>query len=639
MILKTSSRGRGACDALPRDSCAGGSLPVCPPCEAHARPACRDEARATLRGVRAVCRPPPRGNRPPCPTSPPPCSITCEHLHAQETPSGGRSACDALPQDLCAGGATLSAVRAAGPPCPTCPPRCPTCPSTRAFTYEHLYAQDSSKSSSMNEVQCSTKLSNATSGSCGDTLDRVAQRISAAKLARRLEYEREVAERKKLIASPPPPTKYWLGVDRETVRATDGRDYIVLHPNSTAAADSNIQRRTDTESSTVELDPATSCDINRVPHVDPCAHHPRILLKIDRSDANNSSSSHRVSSPPNFISKPLQCTPTTSNQLRSQDYSGLSKKIDNKVTVPKKQCKGNGPENLTDWCSSPPKMAPEPPRCRQPSLVERLRRRSKSSCEGVRKLHSAIINLSEYDNNKIDKHITSKAELQSVISQVIANTEKLNKMFHERNEQEETASGRIILEEQRKGPIESGSLKLRVPAGAHTVQLRVTLHSDSAPRPVLRVRGSHSDHEIKRNALFANADKADSWLKKLKNIKKNLSDCGKDSTPTNNPSSQGGACLSQNVSLKDNQTTPKKDNQTAPKQDNQHPKAGQNFDKSGCKPKQTLESYCERKKTTPNSSCDTKHKPIACPGDLKPTPKPPRCSSGKELLPNTMALA
>ncbi|CAK1603697.1 unnamed protein product [Parnassius mnemosyne] len=416
MSQETPSRGRGACKAPPRDSCSGSAAPECPPCEARAPPACRAPARAALRGLRVACRPPPRTARPPCPARHPPCALTCEHLPAQ----------------------------------------------------------NASETLSMNEFQCNTQSPYSTSGRCGDTLDRVAQRISAAKLARRLDYEREVAERKKAIAPPPPPADYLLGADRETVRATDGRDYIVLPPHPTATSDSTIQRRTNTASGTVELDPSTSCAINRVPHVDPCAHHPRILLTIDRSDANNSSSSQRLSSPPNSVSKPSRCT-TSNNQFRSQDKSGLSKKNDNKVTVPKKQCNGNSPEKLKNWCSSPPQIAPEPPRCRQPSLVERLRRRPKSSCGGVRKLHSAISNLAKYDNNKIDKHVISKAELQSIISQIIADSEKLNKMLSERDKLKEAARGRIILKDQKEKPIQSGRLDLPVPAGTQALQVRVTL--------------------------------------------------------------------------------------------------------------------------------------------------------------------
>ncbi|CAG5033556.1 unnamed protein product [Parnassius apollo] len=182
----------------------------------------------------------------------------------------------------------------------------------------------------------------------------------------------------------------------------------------------------------------------------------------------------QVSSPPNSVSKRSRCVPTI-NQLGSEDKSVLSKKID-KVTVPKKQFKENGPNKLSHLCFPPPKIVAEPPRCRQPSLFERLRSRPKSSCRRVRKLHSAVTNLTKCDNNKIDKHIISKTELQSVISEVLADAAKLNKILSDRNELKEAASGRIILEEQKREPIESGGIKLPVPAGVHTVKVQVTLH-------------------------------------------------------------------------------------------------------------------------------------------------------------------
>ncbi|CAG5049511.1 unnamed protein product [Parnassius apollo] len=191
---------------------------------------------------------------------------------------------------------------------------------------------NNSKCSSKNKVQSSTESQNSTSGSCADTLDLVSQCILAAKLTHRLDYECGVTERNKAIAPPRPTVDYRLGADHETERATDGRDYIVLPPHPTAATDFNIQRRTNTAYGDFDL--AISCDINRVPHVDTSARRSRILLEINRIYDIISSSSHCVSTPRNYVSKLLQCTPTN-NQLQSRYKSSLSKKIDKKKKLNK----------------------------------------------------------------------------------------------------------------------------------------------------------------------------------------------------------------------------------------------------------------------------------------------------------------
>ncbi|XP_013161256.1 PREDICTED: uncharacterized protein LOC106113078, partial [Papilio xuthus] len=415
----------------------------------------RTPTRAALRGLRVACRPPPHAARPPCAAPEPPCPLTCQR-NADNT------------------------------------------------FKEHV-----------KEVQCPV----SPHAQCGDSMDRVAQRISAARLARRQEYEREVAARAAqhpaAPVTPPAPLARSLAAGREVVRATDGRDYVVLPPLA------HSQQKSDhgEKDSTVELDPAKGCVINPSSHVDPCAHRPRILLEIDRSEVSKTARSPLTASKSPLVSAPS---------------SAQNQNNENEVENSKKCCKGSALGPMTDWCSSRPKIKPQRPDCVQPSLVERIKRRSLNSSNEVRKFHTASSLLSQ------NLTPTEQNEIGDVTAKVKADAHKLNKMLDDRDKLKEAGRGRNTIRDKTEEASASGQLELRAPASGVGVRVRVSLLGGTPPaRPCARPsRPSDSADGAPQDPSTTYYGKCDSWLS-IKNIQKKLTGCrNDDKSGSQNPSSK-----------------------------------------------------------------------------------------------------
>lgn len=362
-----------------------------------------------------------------------------------------------------------------------------------------------------------------------------------------------------------PPVNYVLGSDREVVRATDGRDYVVLS--------SRINSK---DHKTVPLDPAKDCTIKRSARVDPCTHQPRILLHIDRTD-------HKQSS-------------------KSSD--NINENSNEKHTVSKKMSKKNCVNKLTEWCTSPPELAPEPSRCRQPSLVERLKRRSKSSCNVHRKLHTVPFNF-QSQNNQCDKSL-SEANINDIVAKIKADNEKFDEMISKRNELKESGRGRVTGVEQKEEPTTSGQLELQVPTGTHRIRVHVGLYD---PTPQKTAAPTQRTPKGSSNIYNASSERNDSWLS-IKNIQKKFSGCRKETTPIIN----SDAKISD---IKQPTSTKSKQNVAESKMISE-------------------QSPCSQKQPIPVHPCQPKQKAEQLPHNTKPTSSKMNCSSTFEIATNTI---
>lgn len=146
------------------------------------------------------------------------------------------------------------------------------------------------------------------------------------------------------------------------------------------------------------------------------------------------------------------------------------------------------------WCNSVV-AAPAPPRCREPTHVERLHRRcrcppfcgphatppttTRTIPPAARRLHTSAVRTG-----------TSAPDMDAVVKQSKENAAKLEAVLQERAKFGEASRGRtVMLEECRPcrtpepAPPSEGSLELPVPCGANIVRLNVTVGALSTCSP------------------------------------------------------------------------------------------------------------------------------------------------------------
>ncbi|XP_022112338.2 uncharacterized protein LOC110991318 [Pieris rapae] len=296
---------------------------------------------------------------------------------------------------------------------------------------------------------------------CGVQLDRVAQRLAAAEHRRREEYELEARQLSQSHPSPIPTEHYNLRGEQHCARATDGHDYICAQtPTPTRTCVNGVPP----PPMPVPLKSSKGCEIQRSHHLDPCAHKPRVFVEIDRSAT------------------------IKSNEKTSADKSATNS------TCARKQCQ----ENKRVWCKSPPRLANVPPPCREPSLVERLRR-GIGGTDG-KPSHRALHTCPDTVSGSVNTPQSDK------ISAILKETENY----------EESGRGRTVGLINNNATVKKsnfGSLELQIPSEAEAVRVSVTLDvAQTAGNAMAR----HATAKCTRRGS------SDSWLS-IKNIQKKLS--------------------------------------------------------------------------------------------------------------------
>ncbi|CAH1645245.1 unnamed protein product [Spodoptera littoralis] len=350
---------------------------------------------------------------------------------------------------------------------------------------EELYNRESSKRPNHKDLSRDT----FNIGECHQ--DPVALRLRLAKCAQQAEYELEVAERAQRGAPRAPRATYQLRGQRECARATDGCTYAVLAPSAPAPSRCG-PGRSPPPPRCVELAPDDACRIRGDAHLDPCAHRPRTMIEIDRSAS-------AAAPRPTAAARPAA------------------------PRAPSVEC-GGGP--APSWCANPPPPASAPPRCRRPTIVERLQARPPES-PNERRIHTSTI--------------FSKAEKCSK-----STTGGLENMLRSKQQLKEAGLGRVVVgNEAGRSAQEApgGRLELAVPAGTRRVAVRVSLEGaaggpcPSLPAPPLSapplsatssapVCGNKPSFCTKASTTSV---RQDSWLS-IKQIQKKLNRCGESST-------------------------------------------------------------------------------------------------------------
>ncbi|OWR49678.1 hypothetical protein KGM_201912 [Danaus plexippus plexippus] len=443
-------------------SCTFPEPAVCPPCESKPQPACRPAPpTSATRGVKQVCCAPPIGQRPPCSPSPPNCSKTCRHASEKKT---SVSHCE---------------------------------------TGECKHKQHEK---------------------CGDNLDRVARRLAAAEFSRRLNYEREVAEKK-------PAPKYETAVyqlvgERKCMRATDGCDYAVSKQKSSQLKCGPC--RIPPPPCPVDLEPADNCKISQGKYSDPCAHNPRVFVEIDRSQNShfNQKSDVLKTNIKNENSGPAKTL------LQTPSKKSLTSRIIGTIkgsnsVCPRKTCtrapSGTAAEYAGDksWCTRLPPPAATPGQCKEPSLTERLRRRSENLCPkpcGSRhQLHSKICTEKSIENKNNIKSINSSSESES---------DRLKSILLERSKLKETGLGRVVLPQQQSKDVSSlgmGVIELKIPPASDFVRVHVSLNFDKRKSNICG-KSSTSEFDCTRTLSSPSNDSNSSWLS-IKNLQKKITGC------------------------------------------------------------------------------------------------------------------
>ncbi|XP_045516103.1 uncharacterized protein LOC123709055 [Pieris brassicae] len=385
-------------------------------------------------GIRESCTPKERPSCPPCESPPPP---ACREA-AQDSPCAVRKVCCAPPSGL-------------RPPCPPPEPPCAlTCDNTSKITNVTVEPR---------QVV-----------GCGVQLDRVAQRLAAAKQRRREQYEEEARRlsHSQSHLSPIPAEPYNLKGVQHCARATDGHDYICAQtPTPTRTCVNGVPP----PPTPVPLKSSKDCEIQRNHHLDPCAHKPRVFVEIDRSAT-------------------IKSTEKTSAEKASESS-----------TRARKQCK----ENKKEWCKSPPQLANVPPPCREPSLVERFRR-----------------GIGGTDSKPSHRALHTRPDTGSLLAAFVVpcsektpQSDKLSAILKETEKYEETGRGRtigLINNNAKVAKSNFGSLELQIPSEADAVRVSVTLVAQTGGNATAR----QSTTKCTRRGS------SDSWLS-IKNIQKKLS--------------------------------------------------------------------------------------------------------------------
>ena len=288
--------------------------------------------------------------------------------------------------------------------------------------------------------------------------DPVALRLQVAAAARRAAYECEVACR--AAAPPAAPTcdvPYALAGERECARATDGCTYAVLA--EPPASPRCGPCRTPPPPRCVELAPDDACRIRGDVHLDPCAHRPRVMIQIDRS-------------------APAACAPAP--------------------------------------CPAPP---PAPPRCRRPSIVERLRAHI-PGCQSERRTHTSVA------------LCKAKKPSESVSG-------GLEGMLRSKEQLKEAGVGRMVTDVEacqvNKDKPTGGQLELSVPPGTERVAVHVSLSRASGgtcpppPTPLAYPLSSSPTCSISRAPCESTPGKRNPCLPIMQIKKKWASQCDQKS--------------------------------------------------------------------------------------------------------------
>ncbi|KAF9819826.1 hypothetical protein SFRURICE_004180 [Spodoptera frugiperda] len=175
------------------------------------------------------------------------------------------------------------------------------------------------------------------------------------------------------------------------------------------------------------------------------------------------------------------------------------------------------------WCANPPPLAPAPPRCRRPSILERLRARPPES-PNERRIHTSII-LSKGKN--CSKSKTTAGGLQN--------------MLRSKQQLNEAGLGRVVVcneagRTEQKAP--GGRLELSVPAGTRRVAVLVSLEGATGgacpPLPAPQLCAPPAAPVCDNKPSFCTktsttSARPDSWLS-IKQIQKKLNRCGESSS-------------------------------------------------------------------------------------------------------------
>ncbi|CAH2105166.1 unnamed protein product [Euphydryas editha] len=364
-----------------------------------------------------------------------------------------------------------------------------------------------------NQGKRSANCSGDLKGDCGAPLDRVAMRLAAAERIRRLDYEREVAER----TPPPAPVTepYKLGGELQCLRAIDGRDYTVSTSRSPPSRCSS--NRDPPPPCPIDLKPSDKCEISRGYHVDPCEHRPRIFVEIDRSSNVQLSAPEKLSDDITATSKPPIKPSSSAGRFTTRILESL-KRSGNSVCPRQTNSEKSITRSVDDsWCANltPPKSVPV--RCKEQSLTERLRQRpggkSGTHCNPQRNMHSKTSNTPCSSK--------TNAGLQENIKQY-----KPSPSWHERAKLKEAGQGRVVTvdhKEKINRKIGAGGLELNIPPSTEAVRVRVSLDFRAVD-----IGGCSKNSVIEDDASLRTLSSchssggSDSWLS-IKNLQKKFS--------------------------------------------------------------------------------------------------------------------
>ncbi|KAJ0181518.1 hypothetical protein K1T71_002240 [Dendrolimus kikuchii] len=411
---------------LTSGGCAQRPTPVCPPYAPKAQPECRARAQQEARALRVVCCPPARSRRPPCPDPVPEPPLTCDRANI-----------------------------------------------TRPVARVGCELHDDNETASIRE------------GGCGEENDRVARRLAAAELARRRDYEREVAAEEAAPRPAAPAATYSPGTERECAVATDARQYTVQPTRAGERVHCGAGRRPPAPRC-VTLTPDRGCQIYDGSRVDPCAHRPRVLLEVDR---------------------------------RGDDSLPDPRSENRRTLAALTSVTGSHPVGVQNWCNDPPKRITEPVRCRPQTLVERLRSRatvSKKPPSG-RNLHTSTAHLRVSEKSNGGKCTPTGDDKKTGTTADVVTT-----IMSDRSRLKEAGQGRVVPRPGRPRSTSGGRLDLDIPEGARRVTVAVSLE-----RTAEGFAGDANYRPVSTLATMSTSEaggRRDSWLS-IEEIKKKISGC------------------------------------------------------------------------------------------------------------------
>ncbi|KAL0803262.1 hypothetical protein ABMA28_017263 [Loxostege sticticalis] len=390
----------------------------------------------------------------------------------------------------------------------------------------------------------------STSEGCGTDRDRVARRLSLAERERRLDYEREVAARPSTYVRKAPPAPYTLGAERECARATDGRSYAVKCERAPSAPCG--PGRTPPPPRCVELVRDTECAIRNNVHLDPCAHVPRTIIDIDRSadrPASTPAAPAYPTSPAPVSASRASSYPTSACPGQSPPTKNLTSRIMEKLSLtrnspgascpksshePKCETTGARRAGDTGWCQTQPKPAQVPPCCREPTTMEKIKRRGPGPCSrekrgpsGRRTFHSSACS-GRATAPAACGDGGGKKDPDKSVSKGNADAESLKKVLKERDSLQEAGQGRVVTNvgNKSKQNTASGRLDIPIPVGAQNIRVRVSLDGAKATCQASSEPETATVTCSASDGAATKSDKNQSWLS-LKSLQQKLAGCVK----------------------------------------------------------------------------------------------------------------